>query len=61
MDDPRHLKKPRNISANPNVALVVPLPGRLLSFLPPPCIQFQARPISSSGPTALEPKPFGAF
>lgn len=37
----RHLKKARNIAANPHVALVVPLTRRLLWFLPPPCIQFQ--------------------
>jgi hypothetical protein len=37
----RHLKKARNIAANPNVGLVVPLTRRLLWFLPPPCIQFQ--------------------
>ena len=33
--------KARNIRANPNVSLVVPLVRRLLWFLPPPCIQFQ--------------------
>ena len=37
----RHLQKVRNIAANPNVSLVVPLPRRLLWFLPPPCIQVQ--------------------
>jgi hypothetical protein len=37
----RHLKKARNIAANPSVALVVPLTRRLLWFVPPPCIQFQ--------------------
>lgn len=37
----RHLKKARNIAANPKVSLVVPLTRRLLWFLPPPCIQFQ--------------------
>ena len=36
-----HLMKARNISANQNVSLVVPLVRRLLWFLPPPCIQFQ--------------------
>ena len=34
-------KKVRNIRANPNVSLVVPLSRRLLSFIPPYCIQFQ--------------------
>lgn len=37
----RHLKKARNITANPHVAMVVPLTRRLLWFLPPPSIQFQ--------------------
>lgn len=35
----RHLRKARNIARNPNVSLVIPLPRRLLWFLPPPCIQ----------------------
>ena len=38
----RHLKKARNIAGNPHVALAVPLTRRLLQFLPPPSIQFQA-------------------
>ncbi|MFN0072270.1 MAG: pyridoxamine 5'-phosphate oxidase family protein [Chloroflexota bacterium] len=36
-----HLEKARNITGNPRVALVVPLPRRLLWFLPPPSIQLQ--------------------
>jgi hypothetical protein len=36
----RHLKKARNIRANPNVSFAVPLTRRLLWFVPPPCIQF---------------------
>jgi nitroimidazol reductase NimA-like FMN-containing flavoprotein (pyridoxamine 5'-phosphate oxidase superfamily) len=39
----RHLRKARDIAANPRVSLVVPLTRRLLWFLPPPCIQFQGR------------------
>ena len=39
----RHLQKARNIAANPNVSLVVPLTRRLLWFLPPPCIQLQGQ------------------
>ena len=35
----RHLKKARNIARNPRVALVIPLPRRLLWFLPPATIQ----------------------
>ena len=38
----RHLKKARNIAANPHVALTIPLMRRILWFLPPPSIQFQA-------------------
>jgi hypothetical protein len=38
-----HLKKARNIARNPNVSLVVPLPRRLLGFLPPPCIQISGK------------------
>ncbi len=37
----RHLKKARNVVANPNVAMAVPLTRRLLWFVPPPCLQFQ--------------------
>ena len=36
-----HLKKARNIAANPHIALTVPLTWRILWFLPPPSIQFQ--------------------
>lgn len=39
----RHLKKSRNLAANPNVSMVVPLTRRLLPSVPPPCIQFQGR------------------
>src|SRR5262249_16539721 len=39
----RHLKKARNIAGNPRVALVVPLPRRLLRFVPPPTIQLRGR------------------
>jgi len=38
----RQLKKARDIVGNPNVSFVVPLTRRLLWFLPPPCIQFEA-------------------
>ncbi len=34
-------RKIRNIRANPNVSFVVPLPHRVLGFVPPSCIQFQ--------------------
>lgn len=34
--------KAQNIVANPNVSFVVPLTRRVLSFVPPACIQFQA-------------------
>lgn len=37
----RHLQKARNIAANPQVSLVVPLARRLLWFLPPPTIQLR--------------------
>jgi hypothetical protein len=39
----RHLKKARNIARNPHVALVVPLPRRLLQFVPPATIQLRGR------------------
>ena len=35
----RHLRKARNIAANPRVSLVIPLTRRLLWFIPPPTIQ----------------------
>ena len=38
-----HLKKARNIAANPNVSFVVPLTRRLIEFIPPPCVQFQGK------------------
>jgi hypothetical protein len=38
-----HLQKTRNIAHNPRVSLVVPLPRRLLWFLPPATIQFRGR------------------
>lgn len=37
----RKTKKVRNISSNPNVSFVVPLSRRLVSLVPPNCIQFQ--------------------
>jgi len=37
------LKKARNIINNPNVSFVVPLRRSLLTFAPPPCIEFQGR------------------
>lgn len=37
------LKKARNIMNNPNVSFVVPLKRRLLTFVPPPCIEFQGK------------------
>ena len=39
----KHLLKARNIAENPWVSLVVPLPRRLLWFLPPPTIQLHGR------------------
>lgn len=39
----RHLKKARNIARNPHVALVIPLPRRLLRFIPPATIQLRGR------------------
>ena len=35
----RHLRKARNIAGNPRISLVVPLPRRILWFLPPATIQ----------------------
>jgi general stress protein 26 len=37
----RHLRKARNIAANPRISLVVPLARRVLWFLPPATIQLQ--------------------
>ena len=39
----RHLKKARNLAANPDVSFVVPLTRRLIGFIPPPCVQFQGK------------------
>ena len=39
----RHLRKARNIAGNPNISLVVPLPRRILWFLPPATIQLTGR------------------
>jgi general stress protein 26 len=39
----RHLAKARDIARNPRVALVVPLPRRLLRFVPPATIQLRGR------------------
>jgi hypothetical protein len=38
-----HLQKTRNIAHNPQVSLVIPLPRRLLWFLPPATIQLHGR------------------
>jgi len=37
----RDTRKARNIANNPNVSFAIPLPRRLLTFIPPNCIQFQ--------------------
>lgn len=39
----RHLKKARNIARNSGVSLVVPLPRRILQFVPPATIQLRGR------------------
>jgi len=39
----RHLKKARNIARNPHVSLVIPLPRRILQFVPPATIQLRGR------------------
>ena len=39
----RHLRKARDAAHNPRVALVVPLPRRLLWFVPPATIQLRGR------------------
>lgn len=39
----RHLQKARNIAANPEVSLVVPLPRLLLLAVPPATIQLRGR------------------
>ena len=39
----RHLRKARDIALNPEVSLVVPLPRRILWFLPPATIQLHGR------------------
>jgi nitroimidazol reductase NimA-like FMN-containing flavoprotein (pyridoxamine 5'-phosphate oxidase superfamily) len=39
----RHLKKARNIARNPLVSLVVPLPRRILQFVPPATMQLRGR------------------
>ena len=39
----RHLQKARDVAQNPRVALVVPLPRRLLWFVPPATIQLRGR------------------
>ena len=38
-----HLQKARNIARNPQVSPVIPLPRRLMWFLPPPSIQVRGR------------------
>jgi hypothetical protein len=39
----RHLRKARDVARNPRVSLVVPLPRRLLWFVPPATIQLRGR------------------
>lgn len=39
----RHLKKARNIAHNPRVSLVVPVPRRVLGFIPPATLQLRGR------------------
>jgi general stress protein 26 len=39
----RHLRKARNIAGNPHISLVVPLPRRVLWFLPPATIQLTGK------------------
>lgn len=39
----RHLQKARDVAQNPRVALVVPLPRRLLWFVPPATVQLRGR------------------
>lgn len=45
----RHLRKARNIAQNPQVALVVPLPRRLLWFVPPATIQLHGQAVILDG------------
>jgi len=37
----RETKKARNIARNRNVSFTIPLPRRLLRFMPPSCVEFQ--------------------
>ena len=39
----RHLRKARDLAAQPSVSLVIPLERRLLWFVPPPTIQLGGR------------------
>ena len=57
----RQLKKARDIVANPNVSFVVPLTRRLLWFLPPPCIQFEATAEILNQDDARGVETFGTF
>jgi hypothetical protein len=56
-----HLQKARNIARNPQVSLVVPLPRRLLWFLPPPTIQLRGRAEILAGTDADGVAIFGRF
>ena len=57
----RQLKKARDIAGDPKVSFVVPLTRRLLWFLPPPCIQFEATAevLDRNDPRGIET--FGTF
>jgi Pyridoxamine 5'-phosphate oxidase len=46
----KHLRKALNIARNPEVSMVVPVPRRLLRFLPPATIQLQG----ASGDAGLD-------
>lgn len=57
----RHLKKARNIAQNPRVALVVPLPRRLLWFVPPATIQLRGQAEILDGTDPEGTAVFGRF
>jgi hypothetical protein len=52
----RHLLKARNVAVNPRVSLVVPLPRRVLWFLPPATIQLRGRAeiLDSTDPEGID-------